>query len=165
MQKPIEPGLDPSSVIPPTIGTERESTEPAIALESQLATAASSTIPVAPKRRQGKELPMRAAKKLPIQATKSKRLTSTSISDSKRAINQTQNESSVDNEDDDIHEAVGSNDLDYQEMYSYDEINAIMPRFKPINDWNKNIDVVRVFDIFAASLEGHKKIPKMILSG
>jgi hypothetical protein len=45
MQKPMEPGLDPSSVIPPTIGTERVSTEPTIALESQLATAASSTIP------------------------------------------------------------------------------------------------------------------------
>jgi hypothetical protein len=35
-----------------------------------------------------------------------------------------------------------------------------MPRFKPINDWNKDIDVKRVIDTFAASLEQHKKDTK-----
>ena len=31
-----------------------------------------------------------------------------------------------------------------------------MPCFKPINDWNKDVDVVDVIDIFAASKEQHK---------
>ena len=35
-----------------------------------------------------------------------------------------------------------------------------MPRVKPINNWNKYIDVVGVLDIFAASLEQHKKVTK-----
>ena len=78
----------------------------------------------------------------------------------KPATNQTQNDSTIDDEDDDIHEAVGSYDPDYREIHSYDEINAIMPWFKPINDWNKNIDVKGVIDFFAASLERHKKDTK-----
>ena len=35
-----------------------------------------------------------------------------------------------------------------------------MPRFKPINDWNKDIDEGRVIDIFASSKERHKKYTK-----
>ena len=35
-----------------------------------------------------------------------------------------------------------------------------MPRFKPINDWNKDIDEGRVIDIFAYSKEQHKKDTK-----
>ncbi len=35
-----------------------------------------------------------------------------------------------------------------------------MPRFKPINDWNKDIDFVCVLEIFAAFLEQHKKDTK-----
>ncbi len=37
---------------------------------------------------------------------------------------------------------------------------AIMPCFKPINDWNKDIDVVGVIDIIAALKERHKKDTK-----
>jgi hypothetical protein len=142
MHVPVEPGVDPSSVIPPSTGTEHESTKPTIASESQLAFAVSSKIPVTTKRLQGK--------KLPTQAAKSNELTSTSLSDPKPATNQTQNDSSDDNEDDDIHEAVSSdpNNCDLEINSYYDEINA---RFKPINDWNKDIDVVGVIDIFAAS--------------
>ena len=81
------------------------------------------------------------------------------------AKNQTQTNSKPQDEDDDIHEAVGSYDPDYREIVHYDEINAIMPWFKPINDWNTDVDVVGVIDIFAASKEQHKKIQKMILSG
>ncbi len=158
MHVPVEPGVDPSSVIPHSTGTEHESTKPTIASESQLAFAVSSKIPVTKKCLQGK--------KLPTQAAKSNELTSTSLSDPKPATNQTQNDSSDDDEDDDIHEAVSSdpNNCDL-EIHSYDEINAIMLRFKPINDWNEDIDVVGVIDIFAASLERHKKDTKMILSG
>ena len=58
----VEPGLDPSAVIPPSTEPEHESTELTIASEAQVATAVSSKIPVAPKRCQGKQLPMRAAK-------------------------------------------------------------------------------------------------------
>ena len=72
--------------------------EPTIASESQVATSVSSKNPVATKRRQGKQLPMGAAKL--------NKLTSTSFSDPKPATNQTQNDLSVDNEDDDIDEAV-----------------------------------------------------------
>ncbi len=71
----------------------------------------------------------------------------------KPATNQTQNDSTSEDKDDYIHEAVGSYDSDYREIDSYDEINAIMPCFKPINDWNKDIDVKSVIEIFAASLE------------
>jgi hypothetical protein len=35
-----------------------------------------------------------------------------------------------------------------------------MPRFKPIDGWNKDIDVGGVIDIFASSLERHKKDTK-----
>ena len=62
MQVPVEQGLDPSVVIPPSTETEHERTEPTIASESQLATAVSSKIPVATKRCQGKQLPTQAAK-------------------------------------------------------------------------------------------------------
>ncbi len=78
----------------------------------------------------------------------------------KPATNQTQNESSVNNEDDNIHAPVGSYDPDYREIDSYDEINAIMLCLKSINDWNKDIDVVGVIDIFDASKERHKKDTK-----
>ncbi len=95
-----------------------------------------------------------------------KKLTSTSLSVPKPATNQTENDSTSEDEDDNIHEAVGSYDPDYRKIHSYDEkINAIMPHFKPINDWNKDVDVVGVIDIFAASLERYKKDTKMILSG
>jgi hypothetical protein len=157
MQVPVEPGRNPSVVIPPSTETELESADPTIASESQLATAVSSKIPVATKRPQGKQLPTRAAK--------SKKLTSTSLSVPKLPTNQTRNDYTSEDEDDNIHEAVGNYDPDYPDIHSYDEINAIMPRFKPINDWNKDFDVEGVLDIFAASLERHKKIPKMILSG
>jgi hypothetical protein len=33
------------------------------------------------------------------------------------------------------------------------DINAIMPRFKPSNDWNKDIDAAGVIDIFCLSKE------------
>ena len=78
----------------------------------------------------------------------------------KSATNQTQNDSTSEDEDEDIHEAVGSYDPDYCEIDSYDEINAIMPQFKPINGRNKDVDVVGVIDIFAASKERHKKDTK-----
>ena len=89
-----------------------------------------------------------------MRAAKLKKLLSRDLSVPKPATNQTQNDSTSEDEDEDIHEAVGSYDLDYCEIDSCDEINAIMPRFKPINHWNKDVDVV-----------GVKKIQKMILSG
>jgi len=95
--------------------------------------------------------------RFPTQAAKSTKLTSTSLSVPKPETNQTQKKSTSEDEEENIHEAVGSYDPNFQEIDSYDEINAIMPRFKPINDWHKNIDVVRVLYIFAASLERHKK--------
>ena len=143
MLVPVKTGLDPSVVISPSTGTELESTKPTPASESQLATAVSAKIPVATKHCQGKELPTRA--------TKSMKLTSSSLSVPKPANNQTQNNSSVHDEDDDIYEEVRSDPNSY-EISSYDEIYAIMPRYKPINDWNKDIDAVGVIDIFAASL-------------
>lgn len=152
MQVPVEPGLDPSLVILSSTETEHDIIEPTIASESQLATAFISKKNVATIRRLGKLLPTRAAK--------SAKLTSTSMSDSKPASNQTKTDSSVDDEDDDIHEAVGTYDSDYQDIPSYDVINTIMPRFKPIDDWNKDIDVEEVIDIFASSLERHKKDTK-----
>jgi hypothetical protein len=108
MQVPVEPGLDPSSVIPLSTETEHESTEPTIATESQLATAVLSKIPDATKHRQGKELPTRA--------TKSNKLTSKSLSDPKPATNQTQHDYTIDDEDDNIHEAVGNYDPNYCEF-------------------------------------------------
>ena len=99
-----------------------------------------------------------------MKAAKSNNLTSTSLSDPKPTTNQTHNDSTIDNEDDNIHEAV-SFDHDYLEIASYDEINAIMPRFKPINDWIKDIDEVGIIDIFAASKEWHKKDTKDDLNG
>ena len=57
MQVPVEPGLNPSDVIPPSTETEHESTDPTIAPESQLANAVSSKLPVDTKHCQGKELP------------------------------------------------------------------------------------------------------------
>ena len=121
----VAPGLDPSVVIPPSTETEHKSTEPTIATAAQLASAVSPKMPVATKRCQDKQLPMRAAK--------SNKLTSTSLSDPKPATNQTQNNSTSEDEDEDIHEAVSS-DPNYYEKRSYDEMYAIMPRFKPIND-------------------------------
>ena len=38
---------------------------------------------------------------------------------------------------------------------------AIMPRFKPSNDWNKDIDKGRVINIFTSSKERHKKDTKV----
>jgi hypothetical protein len=115
----VEPGLDPSVVIPPSTGTELESTKPTIASESQLATAVSSKIPVATKCCQGKELPTRAAKSM--------KLTSSSLSVPKPANNQTQNNSSIDDEDDNIYEEVRSDPNSY-EISSYNEMYVIMPR-------------------------------------
>ena len=37
---------------------------------------------------------------------------------------------------------------------------AIMPRFKPVDYWNKDIDEERVIDIFTSSRERHKKDTK-----
>jgi hypothetical protein len=74
---------------------------------SQLAIVASSKDPVATKHCQGKELPMRAAKL--------KQLASTSLSDLKPTHSQTKNDSTVEDEDDDIHEAVSS-DPNYYEV-------------------------------------------------
>ena len=37
---------------------------------------------------------------------------------------------------------------------------AIMPRFKPVNYWNKDIDVGRDINIFTSSKERHKKDTK-----
>ena len=100
-----------------------------------------------------------------MQHAKSNKLTSTSLSVPKPATNQTQNDSTVDDEDEDIHEEVSS-DSNYYEQSSYNEMYAIMPRFKPINDWNKDIDVRGVIDISLLPQKNDtKKIPKMILSG
>ena len=75
----VPAGLYHAVVIPPSIETEHKSTEPTIASESELATAVSSKDPVAPKRRQGKQLPMQSAK--------SNKHTSTSLSVPKPATN------------------------------------------------------------------------------
>ena len=91
-------GLDPAVVIPPSTETEHESTEPTITPESQLAIAVSSKDPSPKKPHLGKQLPMQAAK--------SNKPTSTSLSDLKPAHSQTKNDSTVDDEDEDIHEAV-----------------------------------------------------------
>ena len=87
------------------------------------------------------------------------KLTSSNLSVPKPANNQTQNNSSVHDEDDKIYEEVRS-DPNSCEISSYDEMYAIMPQYKPINDWNKYIDVKDVIDIFAASKERHKKDTK-----
>ena len=47
MLVPVEPGLDPSVVIPPSTETEHKSTEPTIAHAAQLASAILSKYPVA----------------------------------------------------------------------------------------------------------------------
>jgi hypothetical protein len=44
---PVEPGLDPSAVIPPSTETEHKSTEPTIAHAAQLASAILSKYPLA----------------------------------------------------------------------------------------------------------------------
>ena len=77
------------------------------------------------------------------------KLASTRLSDLKPANNQTKNNSTVEDEDKDIYEAV-SFDPNYFEQSSYDEMYAIMPRFKPIDDWNKDIEDGHVIDIFAS---------------
>ena len=101
MLLPVVPaGLDPAE-------TEHKGTDPTIAPESQLAIVLSSKDHFATKRRQGKQLPMRPSK--------SNKLTSTSLSVPKPATNQTQNNSTVENEDEDIHEAV-SPDPNYLEQ-------------------------------------------------
>ncbi len=79
---------------------------------SQLATVAPSKDPVAAKRLQGRQLPMRAAKL--------NKLATTSLSVPKPATNQTQNDSTSEDEDEDIHETVGGSDPDYREIDSYD---------------------------------------------
>ena len=82
---------------------------------------------------------------------KSNYLTSTSLSN-----NRAKNDCTFEDEDEDIHETVSS-DPNYYEQHSYNEIFAIMPRFKPFNDWNKDIDEGRAIDIFTPSKEQHKK--------
>jgi len=136
LKNPPEKGMlmlvDPALVNSPSTETENKSIEPAIAPESQLATAVSSNIPVANKSRQGQQLPMRPSK--------SNKLTCTSLSVPKPATNKTQNDSTVEYEDEEIHEEVSA-DPNYYEQSSYNEMYAIMPRFKPINDRNKDIGV------------------------
>ena len=117
-------GLDPAVVIPPFTETEHKSKEPIITPESQLAIAVSSKDPSPTKRLLGKQLPMQAAKL--------NKLKSTSLSDLKPAHNQTKNNSTVEDEYADIHEEV-SFDPNYFEQSSYDEMYAIMPRFKPLD--------------------------------
>ena len=116
-------------VIPPSTETEHESTEPTITHESQLAIAVFSKDPSPTKKRLGKQLPMQAAKL--------NKLTFTSLSDLKPTHSQTKNDSTVGNEDADIHEAV-SFDPNYFEQISYDEMYAIMPRFIHLDCWNKD---------------------------
>ncbi len=82
------------------------------------------------------------------------------MSDIKPTPSQTKNNSTSEDEDDDIHETVGSSDPDYREIDSFDEINAIIPWFKPSNDWNKDIQAAGVIDIFRLSKERHKKDTK-----
>ena len=73
-----------------------------------------------------------------------------SLSDLKPANNQTINDSTVEDEYEDIHEEV-SFDPNYFEKNSYDEMYAIMPRFKPLDYWNNNRGVGSVIDIFCFS--------------
>ena len=87
-----------------------------------------------------------------MQSSKSNNVTSSSLSDPKPANNQTKNDYTFEDEDEDIHETVSS-DPNYFEQHSYDELYAIMPRFKPVNNWNKDIDEGRVIDIFTSSKE------------
>ena len=68
-----------------------------------------------------------------MQPSKLNKLTSTSLSVPKPATNQTQNNSTVEDEDGDIHKEVSS-DPNYYEQSSYNEMYVIMPHFKPIND-------------------------------
>ena len=131
MLLPVVPGLDPAVVIPPSTETEQESTEPTIAPAAQLATAVSSKDPFVSKHCQGKKLSMRSAK--------SNNLTSTSLSYPELANNQTTNDCSFEDEDEEIHETVSS-DPNYYEQNSYDENFSIMPHFKPVNYWNKDIE-------------------------
>ena len=82
------------------------------------------------------------------------------MSDPKPANNQTKKDSTSEDEDGDIYEGVSS-DPNYFERYSYNEMYAIMPRFKPVNDWNKDLDRGPVINIFASSKERHKKGTKV----
>ncbi len=149
MLLPVVPaGLDPAVVILPSTETDHESTEPTIAPESQLAITVSSKDPSPTKRCLGKQLPM--------QATKLNKLTSNSFSDLKPAHSQTKNDSTVEDEYEDIHEEI-SFDPNYIEQSSYNEMFAIMPHFKPLDYWNKEIGVGNVIDIFTFSMEQHKK--------
>ena len=50
-----------------------------------------------------------------------------------------------------------SSDPSYYEQHSYNDFFSIMPRFKPVNNWNKCVDGRIVIDIFASSKERHKK--------
>ena len=94
-----------------------------------------------------------------MQSSKSNKLTSTSLSDSKPVSNQTINDCTSEDEDEDSYKTVSS-DPNYYEQHSYDDFFAIMPRFKPVNNWNKDIDERRVIDIFTSSKEQHKKDTK-----
>ena len=96
----VVPGLDPSVVIAPSTEKEQNITEPTIAPAAQLATAVSSRDPVAPKNCHNKKIPMRSAK--------SNKLTSTCQSNAQLANTQTKNNSAVEDEDEEIHEAVSS---------------------------------------------------------
>jgi len=121
-------------------------------LNHKKGSAVASIIPVAAKHRQGQQLPTRAAK--------SKTLLSTDLSNPKPATNQTRNDSTSEDEDEDIHETVGSSDPEYREIDSYDDIHTIMPWFKPSNDWNKDVDGADVINIFRLSKERHRKDTK-----
>ena len=94
-----------------------------------------------------------------MRSAKLKKLASTRLSDLKPANNQTKNNSTVEDEYEDIHEEVSS-DPNYVEWSSYDEMYAIMPRFKPLDYWNKDSGVGSVIDIFFLSKEQHKKDTK-----
>ncbi len=95
-----------------------------------------------------------------MRAAQLKKLDTSSLPDLKPTPSQTKNDSTSEDEDEDIHETVGSSDPEYREIAHYDDINAIMPRFKPSNDWNKDIDAAGVIDIFRLSKERHKKDTK-----
>ena len=84
-----------------------------------------------------------------MRSAKSNKLTSTSLSDPQPANNQTITDCTFEDVDEDIYETVRS-DPKYYEQHSYDEIYAIMPRLKLVNDWNKDIGKGSVIDIFAS---------------
>ena len=79
---------------------------------------------------------------------------STSVSNLKPAAKPSKmHSSSSSDEEDVVEEAVVANSTMW-EQHSYDQNFAIMPRFKPIAEWNKDVDDDRtVIDIFASANE------------